>query len=225
LMSQGANLNAKDNKGRTPVDWATAYGKAEIVRILGGNITLPNPGLEFRILPMPNNNSALSNSIQKSLILVHKSLLDQKGPPAVLDGFGWFQTDVPDEFRSYVWHQHAGKTYVLAYTSPPHVLLRGDWKVIWASAGSDAMQRPILQFKLDTKGAQLLGPLSLTHKGQQLGVFVDNRLVFAASLQGEIRDRAEISGNFTAQQIDQMLKRITTNDVTSRPASSEPVLP
>jgi preprotein translocase subunit SecD len=69
-----------------------------------------------------------------------------------------------------------------------------------AEPSHDINGRPCVNFTLTRDGAARFGRITGANIGRQLAIVLDNRVVSAPVVQGQITDRGEITGSFTPQQ-------------------------
>lgn len=80
-----------------------------------------------------------------------------------------------------------------------------------ASVGLDPRGRPCVEFAFDRTGAKLFGGLTgsnlpdeVTGVARRLSIILDGRVHSAPNIQSAVFDRAEITGNFTKQQVEDL---------------------
>jgi preprotein translocase subunit SecD len=69
-----------------------------------------------------------------------------------------------------------------------------------ASPSRDQAGRPSVSFTLSRDGAARFSRVTGENIGKQLAIVLDNRVVSAPVIQGQISDRGEITGNFTVRE-------------------------
>lgn len=69
-----------------------------------------------------------------------------------------------------------------------------------AEPSHDANGRPSVNFTLNRDGAAHFSVVSGANIGKPLAIVLDNRVVSAPTIQGQISDRGEITGNFSQEQ-------------------------
>jgi hypothetical protein len=77
--------------------------------------------------------------------------------------------------------------------------------------------RPYVGFQLDDEGADRFYYLSSSNIGEALAVIVEGKVASAPSISVAVRSYGVISGDFTEEQVDEMIK-VLRKDV--RPVSS-----
>ena len=77
--------------------------------------------------------------------------------------------------------------------------ITGDY-LVDARVGFDRQNRPIVEFRFNTQGAQIFGDLTNANIGQQLAIVLDDRVYSAPVIRSRIGGRGQIEGRFTAQQ-------------------------
>ncbi|HEX8523302.1 MAG TPA: protein translocase subunit SecD [Tepidisphaeraceae bacterium] len=158
-----------------------------------------------------------------------KAMIDrlQKHGPAVQAGdtLRWVQLDKPDELHgqsiAYNDKQWAliditpGKSMTKQMTPP--------WALVDAHPFSDPTsgERKV-SFAFDPQGGQYFGNLSSSNIGKPLAIVLDERLISAPTLRSRITDRGEISGNFTAQDINYLVRTLNAGSLPAQLAD-EPI--
>lgn len=81
-----------------------------------------------------------------------------------------------------------------------------------ASVGIDSRGKPCIEFALNDRGGKRLRGLTSTHLPddvtqfrRRLGIILDGRLHSAPNIQSTIADRGEITGNFTGQEVEDLV--------------------
>lgn len=87
-----------------------------------------------------------------------------------------------------------------------------------AQPGTDSNGRPDVVFTLNRDGATRFGRITGQSIGKLLAIVLDNRVVDAPVIKGQINDRGDIEGNFTLQQASDLALVLRTGAL---PASVE----
>ena len=82
LLEMGANPNAKDDNGWTPLHWAAQEGHVDVVRVLLERGANPNAKDEYGDTP-------LHNAAQKGHVEIVKLLLERGANPNAKNNYGW----------------------------------------------------------------------------------------------------------------------------------------
>jgi SecD/SecF fusion protein len=173
--------------------------------------------LEFRILANRHDHASL----------IEKALADPKGK-AVKDAGGellaWWVPVSPQEARSLAADKQIatrpiekGGQEALVVSDPYHVT--GAY-LKSAVAGADPAGKPCVLFQFNAKGGELFGRLTgenLPQEGfaRRLGIILDGRLYSALAVRSRIYDRGQITGNFTRQEVEDL---VTVFNAGSLPA-------
>ena len=93
------------------------------------------------------------------------------------------------------------------------VELTGEY-IVSAKADRDEMGRPVVAFRLNGKGGNIMrkltrnciahGEMNPTDRGRQLAVVLDGEILSAPVIQSEISTRGQISGNFTMEEAQRL---------------------
>ncbi len=172
--------------------------------------------LGFRIAPtLPGTAHDKTLALTKTEYKTYMSRLDEQGPPTTgnaNDKYLWFP--VHNKCRSIapglVVGEHAGKKYVLLYNQTGYTMLNDpgnpSWSVSSAYRVRDAMGKPAVGFNLDKRGAKLMVRLTGAHKGHFIAVLLDDEVYSAPVLRSTIYHRGVIEGNFTVQEVDELIR-------------------
>ncbi|UCD76773.1 MAG: hypothetical protein JSV91_07560 [Phycisphaerales bacterium] len=128
-------------------------------------------------------------------------------------------------YRGLVGDYHDGKYYLLMYTTPRKSLTHEgdtDWKIDRAWLDSDRMGRACVAFRLDPVGGQLMGRLTGPHVQQPMAIILDGQVFGAPTLQTQILNRGQITGNFSQAELLYLIRVLEAGDLPA-PLSSEPV--
>lgn len=80
-----------------------------------------------------------------------------------------------------------------------------------AVPGVDARGRPAIEFQFDARGAALFGAMTSANLpdssgfSRQLAILLNGRVMAAPSIQCTITDRGEITGNFTREEVEDLV--------------------
>lgn len=100
--------------------------------------------------------------------------------------------------------------YVLIHTSSDMSMWAHDmnWNVETAFMTIDGIGRPAMVVELDDRGAGLLNRLSTPHVGEPLAVIIDDHVLHAPVISGPIDRLLILKGNFTYEQIEQLVRAL-----------------
>ncbi len=173
--------------------------------------------LEFRILANNRDHAQLIDDARKSearlVYMVDENgqlVRDETGAPRLR---GWWvplgeNTDFPLS-SEIAWRQREiGErtvTEILVVHDPYHVT--GSY-LVRAAPSVDQTGRPNVEFMFNAKGGQLFGQLTSANLPDEvqnfyrkLGIVLDGHLFSAPIIKSMIRDRGEISGDFTKEEV------------------------
>lgn len=89
---------------------------------------------------------------------------------------------------------------------PEHedVDVQGDHLAVVRSS-FDQRGNPSINFVMNSEGEIRMGNLTSENKGERLGIVFDNQLISAPTIQSTITRRGEITGQFTKQEVDELV--------------------
>ena len=242
---QLAKLKAKYSARANLIDVAVeAYEKwskersglddpADLQRLLRGAGVL-----EFRLLAEPN----VQNPKQFD---IYREQLAERGPRVGSgDEYGWFELEKPasflhltgqrvsiledpeqfDEFKKTMTNaavdEFAGKYYVLANLSANKGLLASS-KRKWSL--KTAIPRPdpqsggyVVMFSLDERGGAQFEALTRESQGKRLCIMLDGKAISAPTIQSTIRTEGIISGDFSAQEVNELAQTLNAGALPAR---------
>ncbi|GJQ29298.1 MAG: hypothetical protein HBSAPP03_11820 [Phycisphaerae bacterium] len=126
--------------------------------------------------------------------------------------------------RGFVAEMYAGDYYLLCHDVRTSRLTpaEGIWEVTRAFPDSDQFGRPAIGFAMNAPGAVLLSKLTQEHLGRQMAVLLDDEIYTAPTLQGVISNRGQISGSFTAEEINYIVRVLSGGSLAAK-LSPEPL--
>jgi len=133
--------------------------------------------------------------------------------------------------RGYVVEQAGGKFFMLLHDEPGLRLTNaeGNWRVDRSFRARDEMGRPAIGFAMDPMGARLLGDLTEANRGRQMAIVLDDEVFTAPTLQSRISDRGQITGSFSEQELQYIIKTLNAGSLhaklSSRPISKTVLAP
>lgn len=195
--------------------------------------------LEFRILAKrdPQNRTVIASD-QANLrqpISKYTEQLQQRGPRAATsDHYRWFAVPEVVDFLNIenttnveqsiansdqIVEQYAGKWYVLSHADSDFGLLRDSkqkWKLKSAMPDRDENGQPSLSFTLDPRGGSQFARLTGDNIGQQLCIFLDDEAMSHATIKSQIRQRGQITGRFTQQDVWDLVQILDAGSLPGR---------
>jgi beta-lactamase regulating signal transducer with metallopeptidase domain len=164
--------------------------------------------LEFRIAP-----DTVSIGLGPEEIDQYKKDLIGNGPWAAKqrgDEFAWLEIKSGVTLSGpLIIEECRGNKYLLLHNSEPFVMLpeRG-WSLQKVAAVTDEMSRPAIRVDFDTKGGELFYELTNSNIEKALAIIMDAKVVSAPTVKTAIRSSAIIAGNFTEQEVRQMVQAL-----------------
>ncbi len=214
------NLNAYQAKQRGLDD------PADLQRMLAGAGVL-----EFRIAVSPGEIGELETTLREDL--------QRRGPNAAsTDRYRWYEIEKLESFageidqyrsavnnpsaffagRDLIAEERGGRYYLLLYNTPGKRLtpLEGDWAVASSSPTRDENGLPAIGFRMDTRGAQLLGSLTEANVGRQMAVLLDDKVYTAPNLITRISRQGQITGRFTQSEIQYIVRTLSAGSLSAK---------
>ena len=118
-----------------------------------------------------------------------------------------------------------GQYYVLLYTQPGKAMThRNDssWSVEGTGRTVDTVGRPAVRFRLDASGGSLMSRISQPHIGEPMAIVLDGKVYSAPTLQGAISSNGTISGSFSPEELEYLLRVLAAGSLEAR-LSPEPI--
>lgn len=124
----------------------------------------------------------------------------------------------------YIVEPYGGDYYMLAYDTRQTRLTQaeGDWRVSRAFQTFDERGRNAIGFETDPSGAKLLSQMTGAHVGEQMAVVLDDQVYTAPTLQGEIGASGRITGEFSKEEIDYIVRVLGGGSLQAK-LSPEPI--
>ncbi len=188
--------------------------------------------LEFRILPERGTDPAPFEKYREELT--------RRGPRP-LPGetmYQWFEIEDPMDFlkvknmadlhRDFeqikntspvVVERYGDKYYVLAHIGEDYVLTHRageDWSLKGARPDRDRNGRLAIGFSLDERGGSRFAVLTRQNKERILAIFLDDQAVSWATIRTTIRTNGIIEGNFTPQEVQDMVKKLNAGSLPKK---------
>jgi len=77
-----------------------------------------------------------------------------------------------------------------------------------ARAAVDAAGNPVIEVTFTKGGAKKMEVLSEKHQGKPLAILIDSKVVSAPVVRVKFSDKAEITGKFTKEEVEKIVKAI-----------------
>ncbi len=155
--------------------------------------------------------------------------MDKEGPDALRrrnEAYLWFSLrEEKDKVRDLITRDYAGMTYILLSNQPGDVMLHeaGGWTLTDARPSRDPETGGYaIEFTLDAKGARHFADLTANHKGTEtrpgdcLAVLLDDEAYSAPRIRATIRDRGIITGNFTPEDVRNLVRTLRAGSLPAR---------
>lgn len=126
--------------------------------------------------------------------------------------------------RDLVVEERDGKFYMLLRDEPGWRITKaeGNWRLAQASQGQDEMGRPAVNFRMDERGAQMMGDLTAAHTGQPMAIVLDDEVISAPSINSRISNSGIIQGNFSQEELNYLIKTMSAGSLQAK-LSSKPI--
>jgi SecD/SecF fusion protein len=117
-----------------------------------------------------------------------------------------------------------GEFYMLLYDQPGLRLTQaeGAWSVASANPTIDELGKPAIQFNMDVLGGSKLSDLTSPNIGRPMAILLDDQVYTAPYLQSRIANSGRITGQFTAAEIDYVVRVLGSGSMAAK-LSPEPV--
>ncbi|TKJ35937.1 MAG: hypothetical protein CEE38_13065 [Planctomycetes bacterium B3_Pla] len=181
--------------------------------------------LEFRIAPQKPGSGTGTSPVTKEEIAQCRKDLAANGPMAAKsrnDRFVWVEiTSGVKVSENLITGEYRGAACLLVHNRAPFVIWPGTgWGLLSVRKGAaDNMGRPYIGFRFDRVGADLFYNLTSANIDEALAIIVDGKVVSAPTISTAVGSQAVISGDFTREQIDEMVK-VLRKDVLPAPGST-----
>ena len=179
--------------------------------------------LEFRIIPMRNDANA-------DTFARYIEQLKTRGPRRMPgeENYQWFEIEDAADFLkmkdlekdfdarknglNVIVERFGNRYYVLTHIADGYSLTHrygeADWSLKGASFERDEIGRPAIGFTLDERGGDKFATLTRQHTNKLLCIFLDDQAISYATINSVIRTRGQITGGFTPQDVQDMVKKL-----------------
>lgn len=150
----------------------------------------------------------------------------------------WFESLLESEFlradpasffrtrggKGFVVEEYRGAYYMLCWDVRGKRLTKheGSWKVANAFQGVDEIQRAAINFVMNASGAQLLGKMTGANIGNSMAVVLDDEVITAPVLRGNISSSGQISGDFPKTELDYIIRTLNAGSLQAK-LSPQPI--
>ena len=117
------------------------------------------------------------------------------------------------------------KIYLLLYTDDSRSMTHrsgNKWSVTSAFQSTDTFGRPAVAFRLDSQGGAFMGRLTGPHVGEPMAIVLDGQVYTAPNLQSQINARGTITGNYSQDEIQYLLRVLAAGSLEAR-LSHDPI--
>ena len=121
--------------------------------------------------------------------------------------------------RDMVGAKYDGQPYALLYTTDAMSLdhLGGrQWSMKAVFPSQDQLGRTCVAFQLDPSGGILMGKLTGANIGRPMGIVLDGQLFSAPTLQSQIPGNGQITGSFTQEEIDYLIRVLQGGELEAK---------
>jgi len=173
--------------------------------------------LEFRILPTISGGE-LSESEIKNL----QDRLKLYGPKlGGTENYLWMAIKNPRDFRGGVIRGEVSEQeYVLASNNPDECMLRetgeNAWRLVNARLDTDDYGGWAVAFGFNEIGADHFLRLTKKNIERPLCILLDGEAISAPSIRSAIRDRGQITGNFSQQEATDLVDKLNAGSLPAR---------
>jgi preprotein translocase subunit SecD len=77
-----------------------------------------------------------------------------------------------------------------------------------ATVGEDAGKKPTLDIKFTKEGVKKAATLSAEHRNKPVAIVINGKVVSAPVIRAKIAERAQITGDFTKEELEKIAKAI-----------------
>lgn len=204
---------------------------ADLKRLLAGSGVL-----EFRIaVDAAGSRGAVPHPEEVRL----REELQDKGPRNVrARDARWFQIDQIDNYydsrgeltameadpagyfaqQGYVVERHESEYYMLLWDAKGLRLTQaeGRWGLAGSSQTVDELGRPAIGFRMDARGAALLGDLTGSNTQNFMAIVLDNKVITAPNINSRISSNGIIQGSFPAQELGYVIRVLNAGSLQAR---------
>ncbi|MBL8746690.1 MAG: protein translocase subunit SecD [Phycisphaerae bacterium] len=166
--------------------------------------------------------------------------LRERGPGNVkIDGAGWYRINsingwydntetlkqLRDDPASYfagryslIAEERDGLYYVLLHDAQGLRLTKaeGDWSLRAAFQTGDQLGRPAIGFRMDPKGASLMGDLTERNQGRHMAIVLDDQVYSAPRINSRIAGEGIIEGVFTSEELNYLIKTMSAGSLQAK---------
>jgi len=182
--------------------------------------------LEFRILPTRDSSALSEGEIKR-----YSELLTEFGPNPKKSGderYAWFavKPGSEDKFGNAILSAFAGQWYILASNQPGETMLQDKssrgWRLQNNYPDRDSYGNPAVFFGLNEVGAGRFLDLTRSNLHKPLCILLDDVAMSAPIIQSPIRERGQITGNFSDLEVQNLVDILNAGSLPAR-LSDQPI--
>lgn len=167
--------------------------------------------LDFRVA-VTLNAKELSEADREKYLVDLAANGPQAGRARHDDPFQWFELATERDADNLITGSYQGRRYVLLSNLPQHVLLGAKthpkWGLTSVQKTKDDQGNLQILLAFDEAGAAQFGGLTELNLNRPLAILIDNRVVSAPVIRSKITSRVAITGQFTEEQADSMIRAL-----------------
>jgi preprotein translocase subunit SecD len=110
-----------------------------------------------------------------------------------------YDGELPDDTEVVFEHDKETHRVITAFLVADTADITGDY-LTDARVGFDRQQRPIVEFRFNSKGGAIFSELTGEHIGDRLAIILDQEVYSAPNIRSRIGSRGQIEGRFTMQE-------------------------
>jgi len=137
------------------------------------------------------------------------------------DPAGYFNSQ-----RGLVAAERDGQIYILLHDEAGLRLTKaegnGEWALDNAFTSSDEFGRPAIGFRMDPRGATLLGEMTGNNVQRPMAVLLDGRVYTVATINSRISSSGVITGTYSAEELGYIIKTLNAGSLSAK-LGAEPV--
>ena len=166
--------------------------------------------LEFRILYNAAASSEFQSDVENALEQRLRDRLRDNGPfDASAQGQSsiWLSLRHPaPNLVGAVIEEYQGQQYLLVSNEPNEIMTAdGSWGLLAVYPQKDYMDKPAIGLELDQAGAEKLREITRHNIDRAMAIILDGRVLSAPTIASAIGQRALITGQFTEQEVRDMM--------------------
>ncbi|MFM9956959.1 MAG: protein translocase subunit SecD [Phycisphaerales bacterium] len=124
----------------------------------------------------------------------------------------------------YIVEERDGKFFMLLRDEPGWRITKaeGNWRLTNAGRSQDDLGRTAVSFRMDERGAALMGDLTQAHVNQNMAIVLDDEVISAPNINSRISNSGIIQGTFSEEEIAYLIKTMSAGSLQAK-LSSKPI--